>query len=91
MPLHPFLMISPRLEVVLEDIEQDQVEDALPLPEIVLGQRNERAQQSLESDEQTAGDAAVAANRKRDVPFPEMAPVAEVVRGLFAQEVADFR
>jgi len=77
--------------VVLEDIEQDQVEDPLPLPEIVLGQRNEGAQQSLEGDEQTAGDAAMAANRKRDVPLPEVAPVAEITRGLFSQEVADFR
>ncbi|MDE2978105.1 MAG: hypothetical protein OXU63_11375 [Acidobacteriota bacterium] len=84
-------MIPPRLEVVLEDIEQDQVEDPLPLPEIVLGQRNEGAQQSLEGDEQTAGDAAMAANRKRDVPLPEVAPVAEITRGLFSQEVADFR
>jgi len=84
-------VIPPRLEVVLEDIEQDQVEDPLPLPEIVLGQRNEGAQQSLEGDEQTAGDAAMAANRKRDVPLPEVAPVAEITRGLFSQEVADFR
>ncbi|MCY3934085.1 MAG: hypothetical protein OXH70_20470 [Acidobacteria bacterium] len=84
-------MIPPRLEVVLEDIEQDQVEDPLPLPEIVLGQRNEGAQQPLEGDEQTAGDAAMAANRKRNVPLPEVAPVAEITRGLFSQEVADFR
>jgi len=41
--LHAFLVIPPRLEVVLEDIDQDQVEDPLPLPEIVLGQRNEGA------------------------------------------------
>jgi len=33
----------------------------------------------------------MAANRKRDVPLPEVAPVAEITRGLFSQEVVDFR
>jgi hypothetical protein len=89
--LHAFLMISPLLEMVLEDVEQDQVEDSLPLPEVVLRQRDEGAEQALEGNEQTAGEAAVAANRERDVPLPEMAPVAEVTCRLITQEVLDFR
>lgn len=87
----PFLMVLPLLQVVLEHVEQDQVENALPLPEVVLGQRNEGSQQPLEGHEQATGEAAVAADRKRDVPLPEIPPVAEMTRRLVAQEVADFR
>ena len=89
-PLHPFLMILPLLEMVLEHVEQDQVEDALPFPEVVLGQRDDGAQQPFEGDEQTSGETAIAADRERDIPFPEVAPVAEMTRRLVTQEVVDF-
>ncbi len=73
-----------------QPLEQDQVEDALPLPQVVLRDLHQRPQQPLEEDEDAAGEAAVAADGEPVVPRPQPAPGLEVARGL-VEEVLDPR
>jgi hypothetical protein len=75
----------------LQVLQQDEVEDALALPEVVLGDLDERAQKALEADDEAAEKAAVAADGERVVPRPQPPPVGQVARGVLDEEVAEGR
>ena len=72
-------------------LEEDQIEAALPLPEVVLGGLDQRAQEAFEADEQAAEKAAMAADGERVVPRPQPSPVVEIAGGLDEEVVEDRR
>ncbi len=85
------LLVMPPLPKPLDVAQQDEVEDPLPLPEILLGQVDEGTQQPLERHQKPPGKAPVTANRERNVPIPEVAPILETMGRPLPKEVLDFR
>ena len=83
-------VVGARRFEALQMLDQDEVEGALPLPEVVLGGLDQRAQEALEADQEPAEDAAMAADGERVVPRPEPSPVVEIAGGL-DEEVAERR
>src|SRR6185312_3329103 len=59
----------------LQVLQQDEVEDALALPEVVLGKPDEGTEQAFEADDEPAEQAAVAADGERLIPGPQPSPV----------------
>jgi hypothetical protein len=84
------LVVGARIFQALQVLEEDQVEGALPLPEVVLGGLDQRPQEALEADQQAAEDAAVAADGERVVPRPQPSPVFKIPGGL-DEEVVEAR
>ncbi len=84
-------MVGARRFQARQMLDEDQVEGALPLPEVVLGGLDQRAQEALEADQQAAEDAAMAADGERVVPRPQPAPVLEITGGLDEEVVEDRR
>ncbi len=72
----------------LEVLEQNQIEDALALPEVVLWRLDERPQQPLQENDEAAEDTAMAAERELVVPVPQPSPVRQIA-GRLAEELLD--
>jgi len=71
-------------------LEGDQIEDALALPEIVLGRAHERRQEALEEDDDAAEESAVAPDGETSILRPEPPPGVEIP-GRLAEELVDGR
>ena len=69
-------------------LEQDQVEDPLAVPEVVLRQLHERTEEPLPAHQQPPEQPAVAAHGEPVVPRPQPLPGREVAGGL-AEEGVD--
>ncbi len=75
-----FLVLDPPQVVgagrfqAVEVFQEDEVEGPLALPEVVLGDLDERAQKALQADDEPAQKAPMAPNGELVVPRPQ--PVA---------------
>jgi hypothetical protein len=72
----------------LQVLEQDEIERALPVPQVVLGNLDQGTDEALEADEQPAEKAAMAADRELVVSRPQPPPIGEIAGGL-DEEVVD--
>ena len=83
-------VLVPDLLRAVQLLQQDQVEDPLALPEVVLRDLDEGTEETLDRDQETAQGAAMAADGERVVPLEQPLPVGEIAGG-FGEEIVDGR